>query len=332
MRKNVAGQVVTAQMNSRVDGSPLTSAVSVYVLVDGGTLTVGGGTLTHEGDGLWSYVPTAAETNGNHVAFQFRHASGVYTDRQVWPTSLDPTDTTAAGIGRLDATVSSRASQTTADAIETDTQDIQTRLPAALVGGRIDANIGAVTAAAITNAAFAAGAFDATALATDAVNEIADGVLDELMAGHTVPGSLAAAVSDILTDTGTTLDANITAIKAVTDLLPDGGALNDLATLEARLTAVRAALLDALADLENLPVPGQAASGTQTTTVITTNLSGYDVNGLAGRVFTVKRGATTAPGASGIIASNTAGGAQITLEATTPLPAAMTVGDDFVIS
>ena len=35
--------------------------------------------------------------------------------------------------------------QTTADAIETDTQDIQGRLPAALVTGRIDANVGAIS-------------------------------------------------------------------------------------------------------------------------------------------------------------------------------------------
>lgn len=45
----------------------------------------------------------------------------------------------------LDATVGSRASQTTADAIETDTQDIQSRLPSTLVGGRMDSNVGAVS-------------------------------------------------------------------------------------------------------------------------------------------------------------------------------------------
>lgn len=41
----------------------------------------------------------------------------------------------AANIGNLDASVASRASQTTADAIEADTQDIQGRLPAALSSG-----------------------------------------------------------------------------------------------------------------------------------------------------------------------------------------------------
>lgn len=51
--------------------------------------------------------------------------------------------------------------------------------PNALQSGRTDSYLGAIAAAVITNAAFAAGALDANALATDAINEIADGVWDE---------------------------------------------------------------------------------------------------------------------------------------------------------
>lgn len=74
--------------------------------------------------------------------------------------------TTANSIGKLlvdniNATVSSRASAAQATAIQADTDDIQTRLPAALVGGRMDSNIGAVTAGVIAAASFAAGALDA---------------------------------------------------------------------------------------------------------------------------------------------------------------------------
>jgi hypothetical protein len=64
-------------------------------------------------------------------------------------------------------------------AIETDTQDIQSRLPAALVGGRIDASVGAM----------ASGVLTAAALAADAVGEIADGVWDEAYSSHTAAGS-----------------------------------------------------------------------------------------------------------------------------------------------
>jgi len=61
--------------------------------------------------------------------------------------------------------------------VQADTDDLQTRIPAALVGERIDASAGAMAAGTITAAAIATGAVDADALATDAVSEIADGVL-----------------------------------------------------------------------------------------------------------------------------------------------------------
>lgn len=49
-----------------------------------------------------------------------------------------------------------------------------------------------------------------------------------------------------------TVDTVVAAIKVVTDLLPNGGALSDLATLAARLTEARAALLDANALADEL--------------------------------------------------------------------------------
>lgn len=75
------------------------------------------------------------------------------------------------------------------DAVQADTDDLQTRLPAALVSGRIDASVGAMAAGVVTAAAVATGAIDADALATDAVAEIADGVWDEPIAGHLTAGS-----------------------------------------------------------------------------------------------------------------------------------------------
>jgi hypothetical protein len=55
-------------------------------------------------------------------------------------------------------------------AVETDTQDIQSRLPAALVSGRMDASVGAMAANTLT----------ASALAADAVTEIATSVESSL--------------------------------------------------------------------------------------------------------------------------------------------------------
>lgn len=68
--------------------------------------------------------------------------------------------------GRLDLILDARASQATADAIETDTQDIQSRVPAALVSGRMDSNVSAINddnEAALDLAASAATIVRATA-------------------------------------------------------------------------------------------------------------------------------------------------------------------------
>jgi hypothetical protein len=73
----------------------------------------------------------------------------------------------------------------TATDVETDTADIQARLPAALVSGRMDASVGAMAANTLT----------ASALATDAVSEIAGGVWDEAIAGHLSAGSTGAALN-----------------------------------------------------------------------------------------------------------------------------------------
>ena len=60
----------------------------------------------------------------------------------------------------------------TATDVETDTQDLQARTPAALVGGRIDASVGAMAAGVVTAAAIADNAIDAAALAADVVTEL----------------------------------------------------------------------------------------------------------------------------------------------------------------
>jgi len=87
MKKNVAGQTVAAQLIASADGSNVTTGTTtVYVLGDGGTQGAGSGTVTHEGNGLWSYVPTQAETNYDHVAFTFTNSSAITTTVQVYPS------------------------------------------------------------------------------------------------------------------------------------------------------------------------------------------------------------------------------------------------------
>jgi len=117
-----------------------------------------------------------------------------------------PALTTVGSVGKLlvdnvNATISSRAAQTTADAIETDTQDIQSRLPATLSSGRIRADAEAISA---------------STTAADAVEaNIAN--LDAAVSSRATP-------AQVNTEADTALaDAGVTTIRlAKLDGLPEG--------------------------------------------------------------------------------------------------------------
>lgn len=121
------------------------------------------------------------------------------------PTTAGRTlDVSAGGEAGLDWTNIGGATTTvnlsgttvkTATDVEADTADIQTRLPAALVSGRIDASVGAMASNTLT----------AAALATDALTEIQSGLATS-SALTTVEGkvdTIDTVVDAILADTGT---------------------------------------------------------------------------------------------------------------------------------
>ena len=187
MKKNVASQTIAAQMNSRVDGSPLTSSVSVYVTVDGGTQNAGTGTLSHKGNGAWNYVPDQSETNGDHIAFTFVHATGIDVTVQVYTTFPQTGD----GYGILNnGTYGNSALKTLIDTNGTDINSVLTNLTL-MAGAGFDTDNDSLKAIADAIAAgiaigiggiqatsFAANSIGAAALATDAAQEIATALLD----------------------------------------------------------------------------------------------------------------------------------------------------------
>ncbi len=123
MKKNVASQVVGAQMVSATDGSAFTGAATVVVTIDGGTQSASSGTgPTHEGNGLHTYLPTQAETNGDHVAFTFTGSGAVPVTVQVFTTFPQTGD----GFARLGAPAGASVSadiatvDTVVDGIQTD--------------------------------------------------------------------------------------------------------------------------------------------------------------------------------------------------------------------
>ena len=181
MKKNVASQVIGAQMVDKDAGTAFTGTVTCYVTGDGGTQglgSVGSGVCAHEGQGLHTYAPAQAETNYDHIAFTFTAASAVPVSIQVY-TEFPQTGDSFARIGALGAGLTAIWDNTTANAlvsnvttILSDTNDIQTRIPAALIGGRIDANVGAISAS--------------TASVARMVRALETEVLGECTAGATV--------------------------------------------------------------------------------------------------------------------------------------------------
>lgn len=218
MRKNVASQVIGAQMVSSSDGSAFTGSVTVYVTGNGGTQaagSVGSGACTHEGNGFHSYTPAQAETDYDHIAFTFVGTGAIPATVQVFPNFPQSGDTFARLGAPAGASVSADVAAVKAQtaAIETDTQDIQSRIPAALVSGRMDASVGAVASGA-----------DFSATMKASINTEADTALSDVGLTTTITGRIDAAVStrasasDLSTVAGY-LDTEIAAILEDTNEL-----------------------------------------------------------------------------------------------------------------
>lgn len=179
MKKNTASQKIGAQMVNASDGSAFTGSVTVYVTLDAGTQaigSVGSGVCTHEGNGYHTYSPSQAETNGDLVAFTFIGTGAVPGTVQVF-TSFPQSVDNATGVA-----------------------DIQSRLPAALVSGRIDASVGDMAANTLTASAIAADAITAAKLAADVTTELQSGLATAANLA-TVASYLDTEIAAILADT-----------------------------------------------------------------------------------------------------------------------------------
>jgi hypothetical protein len=221
---------------------------------------------------------------------------------------------------------------------------LDARIPAALVGGRMDASVGAMAANVQTAASTAA----------DYVTELQAGLstLDAAgvrtavgLASANLDTQLAAIAGYIDTEVGT-LQTTATAIKAVTDVLPNAGALttiqSDLDNIQTRIPAALTAGGNMKSDMlaisgsttaaDNLEGGGLglvvstcAAGGT--TTSIVTNLTEATDDHYNGRVITFTSGALA--GQTTSISDYVGATKTLTVVALTEAPADT---DGFVIS
>lgn len=167
----------------------------------GATILITGGTGVGQSRVITTYVDatdtatvdtwnTTPDSTSTYVVFAGAPASTVSpvpANVTQWLGATAPANTGDA-FARLGDPAGASVSADVA-AIQADTDNMQTRLPAALVGGRMDSSVGAMAAGVITAAAHAVGAIDAAALAADAGNEIADALLDRNMTTGTDSGS-----------------------------------------------------------------------------------------------------------------------------------------------
>ena len=153
-RKNTGSQYIYFVLVNASTGAAITGAtVTAYRALDDGSQASATGTTTELANGQYRFDLSQADTNANYGSYLFTATNAVPVEKTVVFTAANPTDAAAFGLSKFGD-------------IETDTQDIQSRLPAALVSGRMDASVGAMAANTLT----------ASALATDAVDEIVEAV------------------------------------------------------------------------------------------------------------------------------------------------------------
>lgn len=160
------------------------------------------GGATHISNGIYYATLDATDTNTLGPLVIFVHVSGALPVRlECCVLAANVFDALIGGgdLLQVDTTQVGGAAQTAGDIIG-DTNDIQSRLPAALVGGRMDASVGAMAANTLT----------ASALAADAVTEIQSGLSTLDAAGVRTAVGLATA----------NLDTQLGAIDSKTTNLP----------------------------------------------------------------------------------------------------------------
>ncbi|MCE5292907.1 MAG: hypothetical protein LLG14_27240 [Nocardiaceae bacterium] len=222
------------------------------------TVTGNAGYVTPSGTITYKIFATAASSGGSGL-----DAAGV-----------------RAAIGMSTANMDTQLS-----GIQSDTNDIQTRLPAALVSGRIDASVGAMAANVLTATAINADAITAAKVAADVTTEIQSG-----LATAANLATVDTVVNAILVDTGTTLQGVVDTIQADTDdiqarlpaVLVGGRMASDVGSISTDATAA-----------DNLEAALDGTGGVTITAGLTGNVTGNlsgsvgSVTGAVGSVTTV---------------------------------------------
>lgn len=235
------------------------------------TLTI---TASKNGAAFASITPSVTERG--YGWYDLSHAGGDLDTLgdmgfHITGTGADPTDFVVRVVaGALDADVSTRALEAGGNlaTVLGDTNDLQTRIPAALVSGRIDSSVGAMAAGVVTAAAVATDAIDNDAIAANAVTEIQSGLATaSALSTHDsdikarLPAALVSGRIDA--SVGAMAAGVVTAAAVATDAIDnDAIAANAVTEIQAGL-ALASALATAQSDLDDIQtrLPAALVSG-----------------------------------------------------------------------
>ena len=148
--------------NTEETGLTIAAADIRLYKAGGTTLTTPAAGATHISNGIYYWVADATDTNTLGPLVIYCHPTGALAVRvECCVLAANVYDSLIGGgdLLQVDTTQVSGTAQTAGDIIG-DTNDIQTRLPAALVSGRMDVSVGAMAANVVTAASIAASALD----------------------------------------------------------------------------------------------------------------------------------------------------------------------------
>lgn len=222
MFKNVASQKIALFAFDSATNLPKTgdaANITAYVSKDHGTVTVLADTTATEQDavnakGMYLFDLAQSETNGDELTFSAKSATSgiVIVPRMI--STLPPNMTLlaidAGGLASSNVTKVNGTVQTAGDLAALST-NIQSRIPAALISGRIDSSVGAMATDVLTSGA----------LATSAVTEIQTGLSILTQADiRTAVGLASANIDTQLATIASYLDTEIAAILTKVNNLP----------------------------------------------------------------------------------------------------------------
>jgi hypothetical protein len=118
-RKNVANQYIYFALVNTSTGLGLTGAsVTAYLALDNGAQATATGTTSELGNGQYRFNLSQADTNADEGSYLFIASGASPVEKTVVFTAANPSDGAAFGLSRIDATIGSRATQTSVDAID----------------------------------------------------------------------------------------------------------------------------------------------------------------------------------------------------------------------